>query len=234
MEQQEVSLPWWKKWLSYLFEFHIESAPSQYNPHLYVSLKNGRYQLCTAHAVYSFEDLYTNFFQTFKHLDLNKREIKNVLVLGLGLGSIPHMLENNFQQNYHYTLVEIDENIIALAEKYCLSRLSSPTMTIQADAYAFIMQNHDQYDLICMDIFLDDVIPSQFESPAFLEALKSTLSDNGILLYNRLYRQKEDKQKTIAFFEGPFSEIFSDAQYLDVSGNWVLMGERDLEVESEG
>jgi predicted membrane-bound spermidine synthase len=222
MDHLAIHLPWWKKWLSYFFEFHIESAPSKYNPHLYVSLKNGRYQLCTAHAVYSFEDLYTNFFQAFQQLELDQREIKDVLVLGLGLGSIPHMLENNFQQNYRYTLVEIDENVIALAEKYCLSRLSSPTMTIQADAYAFVLQNRDQYDLICMDIFLDDVIPSQFESPAFLEALKSALSDHGLLLYNRLYRQKEDKQKTTAFFDGPFSVTFPDAQYLNVSGNWIL------------
>ena len=48
--------PRWKQWLSYLFEMHIESAASEYNPHLYVSMKQGRYQLCTANAIYSYED----------------------------------------------------------------------------------------------------------------------------------------------------------------------------------
>ena len=52
--------PLWKRWLSYLFEIHVESTSSDYNPHLHVSLNNGRYQLSTANAIYSFEDLYDN------------------------------------------------------------------------------------------------------------------------------------------------------------------------------
>ncbi|MEL6944963.1 MAG: hypothetical protein AAFO82_20090, partial [Bacteroidota bacterium] len=52
------SIPRWKRWWSYLSEIHIESAPNEINPHLYVSLRNGRYQLSTANAIYSYEDLY--------------------------------------------------------------------------------------------------------------------------------------------------------------------------------
>ena len=92
--------PIWKRLLSYFFEWHIESAPSEANPHLYVSLKNGRYQLCTANAVYSYEDLYTNFLRAFEQIDFDKVPGKDVLILGLGLGSIPIILEKRFGRPY--------------------------------------------------------------------------------------------------------------------------------------
>ena len=95
---EPIKPPFWKKILSYFFEFHIESAPSEINPHLYVSLNRGRYQLSTANAIYSFEDLYDNFFDAFKKVNLDQYPIKNVLVLGLGLGSIPLMLEKNLKK----------------------------------------------------------------------------------------------------------------------------------------
>ena len=60
--------PLWKRLLSHLFEIHIESTSSEYNPHLYVSLRKGRYQLSTANAIYSFEDLYYNFLMLLQKL----------------------------------------------------------------------------------------------------------------------------------------------------------------------
>ncbi|MEL6987810.1 MAG: hypothetical protein AAGK97_08260, partial [Bacteroidota bacterium] len=86
-------IPKWKKYLSYFIELHIESAPGEINPHLYVSLKNGRLQLSTANAVYSHEELYLNFKQAFDKLKFEKLEGKNVLILGFGLGSIPIIIE---------------------------------------------------------------------------------------------------------------------------------------------
>jgi hypothetical protein len=222
MPKSSPSIPGWKKLLSYFFEFHIESAPSAYNPHLYVSLKNGRYQLCTAHAIYSFDDLYSNFYRAFELLDFKQLPSDEVLVLGLGLGSVPYMLEKSFQQDFSYDLVEIDANVIALAEKYGLSRLQSNYMAYQADAEIFMAQNTRSYAMICMDIFLDDLIPSAFESPVFLQQLQSALQPGGVLLYNRLYRQKEDKAKTRQFFEQQFLKVFPEGTYIDVDGNWVL------------
>ena len=110
--------PKWKRLLSYLFEIHIESTSSDYNPHLYVSLQKGRYQLSTANAIYSFEDLYDNFSDAFKEIDLDQLNVQNVLILGFGLGSIPIILEQKFNKKYFYTGVEIDEEVLYLANKY--------------------------------------------------------------------------------------------------------------------
>lgn len=216
----------WKKWLSYFFEFHIESASSEYNPHLYVSLNRGRYQLCTANAVYSFEDLYDNFFKAFQRIDLEALPGKRVLLLGLGLGSIPQMLEKHFSQVFQYTAVEVDEAVLYLANKYVLSELSSNIEMICTDATAFVAQSQETFDLICMDIFLDDVVPSNFETSAFLEQLQSLLQPKGVLFYNRLSLTEKDVSKTKAFFEKTFLSVFPNGTYLDVQSNWILVNNR--------
>lgn len=209
--------------MSYFYEFHIESAPSEINPHLYVSLSRGRYQLSTANAIYSFEDLYDNFFEAFKLVNLDKYPIQNVLILGLGLGSIPLMLEKNFGKKYNYTAVEIDESVIYLASKYALPLLYSNIQMICTDAFAYVMQTEQRFDLICMDVFLDDIIPEEFEDHDFLEKLKTLVSDNGILLFNRLANHPKDVERTKVFYHRDFKAVFPQGSYLEVKGNWMLV-----------
>ncbi len=209
--------------MSYFFEFHIESAPSEINPHLYVSLSRGRYQLSTANAIYSFEDLYDNFFDAFKEVNLDQYPIEDVLILGLGLGSIPLMLEKNFEKKYNYTAVEIDESVIYLASKYALPQLESNIQMICADAFAFVMQTEQKFDLICMDVFLDDVVPEEFEENDFLKKLKTLVNDDGILLFNRLASHPKDVERTKVFYHKNFKAVFPEGSYLEVKGNWMLL-----------
>ena len=160
-------------------------------------------------------------------MELDKTPGKEVLILGLGLGSIPIILENKFGRQFHYTAVELDEAVIYLANRYGLAGLSSPITTICADAYAFLMQNEEKYGLICMDIFLDDVVPLPFETDEFLEALRKALAPGGLLLYNRLTDNLRDQKATQFFFEQHFLSIFPQGAYLDVGGNWMLFNHRE-------
>jgi len=213
----------WKKYLSYLYEFHIESAPSEINPHLYVSLSRGRYQLSTANAIYSFADLYDNFTLTFQKIHLPDT-VQDVLILGFGLGSIPYMLEKKFDKNYQYTAVEIDENVLYLANKYTLPELTSAITMMPADAFAFVHYCHDTFDLICMDVFLDDIVPENFESQQYLEQLATLLNPKGILLFNKLAATKADRTQAAQFVE-LFKKVFPKGAYLDVNGNWMLIND---------
>lgn len=215
----------WRRFFSYFGEMHIESAPSEHNPHLYVSLRRGRYQLCTSHAVYSYEDRYDNFVKAFKKADLEKREIENVLILGFGLGSIPIILEK-LGHNYHFTAVEIDEEVLYLANKYSIPEMESNIEMICADAYAWVLQSPQQFDMVCMDIFLDDTVPAIFEEEMFLESLKGKVKPGGLLLYNRLAANSEDVAKTKAFYENSFLPVFPEGQKLDVGGNWMLFNQK--------
>lgn len=207
---------------SYLWDVHLESTSSDYNDELHVVLSRGRHQLCTANAIYSFDDLYDNYRRAFQKIRVDELGINKVLILGLGLGSIPYMLEKKFGVDFHYTAVEIDEEVARLAHTYTLQNLRSPMETIIADAHDFIMQNDDTFDLICMDVFVDDVIPQKFHKENYLSALGSALGKDGILLFNRLSRTKADIKHTREFFNHSFSQAFPNAAYLDVKGNWML------------
>ncbi len=222
--------PWWKIWLSYLFEWHIESAPGPLNPHLYVSLKRGRYQLCTAHAVYSFEDLYLNFRSAFRQMALEQLPGREVLVLGLGLGSVPWILEQVYHFGGTYTAVERDESVIYLAQKYVLSRLEAPLQVVCADAWHWVQVQAPEpaFDLIAMDIFVDDTVPPQFETEAFLTALRTLLRPGGVLMYNRLAATDRDREANRRFFESAFAKIFPQAVRLDLGSNEMLLNRPDL------
>ncbi len=225
--------PLWKQLLSYVFEMHIESTSSEFNPQLVVSLVKGRYQLCTANAIYSYEDLYKNFTEAFEAIDLDPLKIQNVLILGFGLGSIPLMLEHNFGKKYHYTGIEIDEEVIRLASKYALPQITSGVEMICADAYDFVKLSSQKYDMITVDIFQDDVIPAKFEETSFLENVKNLLTPDGILLYNRLAFNDEDIERSLSFYKEIFKNVFPAASFIEVNDNWMLLNRGDILKKSE-
>ncbi len=222
-----MKAPLWKNILSYCYEFVIEEAYSDHNPYLQVSLSRGQYQLCTENAIYSYGALYNNFAEAFKAVDLEKAAVDKVLILGLGLGSIPYILEKSMQKDYHYTGVEIDETVVYLANKYVLEALKSKVEIFCADAEIFAATCKQQFDLICVDLFLDAIIPKQFEQVTFLANLQQLLRPNGILLYNRLATTQADIDSSKLFFDGIFKDQFPAASYLPIEENWILVNRAD-------
>lgn len=226
-QTSKMKQPSWKRFMSYFYGFKLEHASSEINPQLDLYLKQGRYQLCTPHAVYSFGDLYDNFTRSFDAIDLDILDIKNVLVLGFGLGSIPIILEEVFEKRYDYTAIEVDKKVIDLATKYVLPEIKSSIDLVCMDAYNFVMNCKEKFDMIAMDIFIDDAVPSEFEKEEFLTKLQNLLTQEGILLYNRLSFNKTDKANTKAFYEEKFAPAFPKSTYLDVEGNWMLLNRQD-------
>ena len=211
-----------KKILSYLVDIQLETASTALNPVLQLSLRNGRFYLTTTNAVYSHGDLYDNFLKAFKKLDFAKNRFNNILVLGFGMGSVPYMLERVFYQKFHCTGVEVDDKIAAWAERYVLPELTNPVKLHLGDAIDFVEKFGQQFDFVVMDVFLDDVVPMQFESLSFLQNLKKCIAPDGLLLLNRLSDTPEAHASTKSFFDEKFRQVFPEATYLDVGGNWML------------
>lgn len=217
-----------QKLLSYISDVPFEHTGSEYSDELHVVLSRGRMQLLTENAIYSYGDLYSNYERAFRKLRLSRFDIENILILGFGLGSIPYMLEKRFKKNYHYTGVEIDETVIYLADKYVTQYLNSPIEMVCADAFGYTIQCQEEFDIVCVDLFIDDEVPSKFESKDFLFYLKNVLGEKGILMYNRLYLTRKDKEATNHFYENIFLNIFPKGGYLDVQGNWILTNQPEL------
>ena len=217
-----MKVPFYKRWLSYLYPIILEAREGAHNPYLEVAISRGRFQLNTENAIYSFGDLYLNFFKTFQQLPLDKMNVQDVLILGFGLGSIPEMLEKNFKKNYRYTGVEIDEEVIDLAHHYVVQHLKSPIQLVCADAEIFAATCSQTFDLLCIDIFLDDVIPSSFEQVDFLVNVNRLLSSNGYLIINRLAFTKENREANKIFLK-TFLQVFPNGRYLDLKDNWMFI-----------
>ncbi len=216
-------ISFWQRILSYFREIHIESAPSDLNPHLYVSLSKGRFMLSTARAVYSHGDLYDNFVQTFKRTNWSVLPSSDFLILGYGLGSIPAILEK-MGHEFQYTGIEKDANVIYLASKYTLNDLKSPVHLYEVDAKDFLSQQHKTFSAICMDIFVEDEIPTFFTTTKFIEQLKTHLKKNGLLFVNTI-KPKDEEEKTLTPFQKKLQQAFPDGTFIEVGPNAVFVNQ---------
>ncbi|MEM9928290.1 MAG: fused MFS/spermidine synthase [Bacteroidota bacterium] len=222
----KAPFPKYKKWLSYATEQVLETVASEHNEFLQVSLVQGRLQLVAEDAIYSFGDYYLNFRKLFELFDFEQLPLRSeVLILGLGLGSIPELLEDYIGVEYHYVAVEIDPVIIQLATKYSLPKLQSPVEVQQADAYAFLQVDPRQYDLICVDVFQDATVPEHLNGDDFLELLKAHLKPNGAIAYNRIADNREHAKHAMEYYEGPFQKAFPNATLYNTRGNYMLINE---------
>ncbi len=213
-------------WLSFLWEQTLEVTASDHNAYLQVCLVHGRLQLVAEDAIYSFGDFYLNFRNIFEVLDYDcLPERASVLVLGLGLGSIPDLLENHIGVDYEYVAVEIDPVIIELASTYSLPALRSSVEVVQADARAFLQLDTRRFDLICVDVFQDATVPEHLNGPSFLDLCRETLLPGGVLIYNRLASSIPDRNAARAYYEQTFAPAFPAGYLYDTGGNYLLVND---------
>jgi len=223
---EKIVVPFWKYWWSYITDVHLEMTSSDLNPQLEVLLSKGKLQLCTKNAIYSHADRYDNFKVALREVLPQLIEQPNVLVLGLGLGSIHFMLEHTFKKDAFLTAVELDEEIVRLCQEYVLHLLKRPGQIIVGDGEEFVYNCMDEFDLICMDIFEDDVIPQAFLQIEFLESLNEILLPGGWVIYNHLGNKPEEIIAGREFFDVVFSAVFEDARIISHPTNLMLAGKR--------
>ncbi|MFT4685689.1 MAG: SAM-dependent methyltransferase [Neolewinella sp.] len=222
----QKNIPKVRRWLSHLTEQVLETTSSEHNEFLQVSLVSGRLQLVAEEAIYSFGDYYLNFRKLFEQFDFEKLPLRsNVLILGLGLGSIPELLEDYIGVEYDYVAVEIDPVIIDLATRYSLPKLRSPLEVAQADAYAFLQVDSRKYDLICVDVFQDATVPEHLNGDDFLDLLKESLAPGGAIAYNRLADTVDHAKESQEYYEGSFKEAFPEGELVNTGGNFMLVNE---------
>ncbi len=217
--------------MSFIKDQTLEATEGEHADYLAVILRQGKLLLQANSAIYSWEDNYYNFRTAFEQLDWDKLNGEETLLLGLGLGSVPQMIEELFGYRLQYTAVEYDAVIAELAEEYLLHRLRSPIETIVADAEAFVAQDSRTYDFILVDLFVDDEVPAQFDSLAFLEALEDRMDGGSCLITNRLAYNLHDREASEVYFEEVFKKVFPNAGLIDVQSNLMLFSDKRFIVQ---
>ena len=115
---------------------------------------------------------------------LPKRYVpKNVLLLGLGGGSVIKYLRRRYPPA-RLTVVEIDPVMIEIARKHFHIDSVKNLKIVNQDAVAYVKQAKKKYSLILVDCFQGHTTPAGFDNITVLKKMKS-LGDH--LLINRLY-----------------------------------------------
>lgn len=216
---------------SYVFPYPVEQRKGRLTSFLEVVLDNGKLVLNTANVNYSYGSLHDIFYKTFQKLNVREREIKNVLILGFGGGSIASLLIDTFQKNCIITGVEADEVVIELAEKHFNIERFKNLDIYKTDAYTFVSGCTQKFDLIAVDIFVEDETPEKFSDNQFLLSISNLLTPTGIICYNRMLPvengeiQAVELTKSIDQLIGPNMIL---KYYTGGRTNWMIVHDRAL------
>ena len=107
-------------------------------------------------------------------------EPDNSLVIGLGAGQLPTMLESN---GVNVAAVEIDPVIEDMARKHFDLDINPERLHI-TDGRLFLEQTPERYDYIFMDAFNADQVPWHLVSAEALKLAGTRLRSNGIVALN--------------------------------------------------
>lgn len=115
-----------------------------------------------------------------------KQEIRNVLVLGLGGGTVA-MLSKKYWPFAKVTGVDIDPLMVKLGRKY-LGLKGIKVVISDAERFlSTIKDNRLKYDLIIVDTYIGYEFPKKFEGTKFLNLVKAGLPTKGFAVFNRIY-----------------------------------------------
>lgn len=111
------------------------------------------------------------------------REIKRVLIIGLGGGALPTYL-GRFLPGATIDSVELDSGVIDAARKYFGMRETERSKLIASDGRVFLTRHKERYDLILVDAFTGSYIPFHLMTKEFYELLRDRLTPDGAVAFN--------------------------------------------------
>ena len=123
---------------------------------------------------------YINYFLI--PLLMNKK-IKDVLFIGFGSGIIVNQYEE-FLNLKTVDIVDIEENIFYIAQKYFNFRKSDKQNFILQDALIYLKTTKKKYDLIIVDVAGNEGIDERFCDSEYLNLIKNRLKKEGIFVSN--------------------------------------------------
>ena len=112
---------------------------------------------------------------------LDDKKVHNILVLGAGgftVGIDDH--KNN------YTFLDVEKNLQTISEdKFLENPLGKNKKFIYQDAYLFMLNDKNKYDLIVVDVYSSvQSIPLNFVTANFFNMVKEHLNEGGIMVAN--------------------------------------------------
>lgn len=188
-----------KKILSYFVPIKAKKYTSAYSGELEVTYLNGRKVLDAQRANYSYGALQQVLHMGLRSINFD-RQVKTILVLGMGGGSVAETIRRDFNSEAEITFVEIDPEMIRIArEEFDLEQFSGIHI-IEADAADYVKTAIAAFDVLIVDLFIQDEIPEQFTREPFLLRLPALVAPGGHLIFNTM-RNSLDKDSRLRILE---------------------------------
>lgn len=212
-----------KRILSYLWPF-TKVVRSNINGILEITWINGKKVLDSQNANYSYGTLQRLLNYGLSKIDLQKQD--NILLLGLGAGSVIKSLRNTYNHTGKITAIEIDKVVIDIAIQEFDIGSTQNLEIVQTDAFSYVHNCKSLFDLIIVDIFIDNKVPVLFYTLEFWNKISSLTNSDGHIIFNagiHLESNRNIDQIITAITDIQF------VQYDKVEGaNTVLIGKKRL------
>jgi len=204
--------------LSYLYPVQIAKASTAHNSVLELCLSNGRFQLATHDALYSDGDQYRPLTIAFNYLGAVLHNVKDVLVLGTGLGSAAQILYAKGLKPA-YTFVEYDKTILQWAMQTLHADIVAKSKAMCADALLFMNNCEQLHDMLVVDIFNSRVVPAFVTTEDFLKKCRRGIKPGGHFVLNYIVLNNAD---WIAV-EQRVKSVFPDITVLENGINRIIV-----------
>ena len=129
------------------------------------------------------DDLPLRYAQVMTIATVYPAEVKKILMIGLGGGSISTYL-GRFMPEVTIDTLEIDRRVIETAKKYFGLRESARVRYLDGDGRVFLNRNKDLYDLIILDAYHGGYVPFHLLTKEFYTLVKSRLTSGGAAAFN--------------------------------------------------
>jgi spermidine synthase len=108
----------------------------------------------------------------------------NVLMIGLGAGSLPKFFRKELPTT-SITVVEVNPAVIPIARDLFRVPANDERLDVQVgDGYAWVQESGETFDAIFVDGYDHRARPGKFETPAFYDACVARLAPQGVLVSN--------------------------------------------------
>ena len=198
-----------KKIFSYFIPIKIYETNSVLSKSLEVTWANGELVLDSENANYSYGSLQRILRLGLQNIGYEKIVPMNqILVLGVAGGSVIKTLVDEIKYKGKITGVEIDPEIITIANTYFkLDKIENLEIVID-DGFEFVLKTKTKYDLIIIDIFQDTTMPNFLFETFFIHRVCSLLKSRGFILFNTMLLNESqnlrNKKYISEFYENQF------------------------------
>ena len=199
-----------KQLLSYFIPITIYSKRSKVNKNLEISWNKGKLVLDSENTNYSYGSLQQILRKGLQHIGFETiKTMDNILILGVAGGSVIKTLVDEIQYKGQITGVEIDAEIIQIANDYFrLNEIQNLEIVIE-DAFTFVLKTKKQYDLIVIDIFQDTVMPNFLFETFFMNSIGIILEPCGAILFNTMILNQKQNERNEKFLDDLDAQSFT-------------------------